>query len=177
MATRRQKKERAKDFIRDLVPSVPPVGPFRIPGRVLKAAENLAIALVESDPLNIISSDDAIRRLVNDDSIVLTPNDVKLINDPTLQMTNDNRIVRNRTRTARDVIRSSGQFSRANLLSRLPVDVSPTKKGRRKTSTNKKMSKALRLANEKFRKKNGQLRKGATQAQIMRYAHKLLKKM
>jgi len=35
----------------------------------------------------------------------------------------------------------------------------------------------LRLANERFRKKNGSLRKGATQTQIMKYAHRLLRKM
>jgi hypothetical protein len=39
------------------------------------------------------------------------------------------------------------------------------------------MSKALRQANDKFRKKNGQLRKGATQADIMRFAHKLVRRM
>lgn len=39
------------------------------------------------------------------------------------------------------------------------------------------MSKALRLANERFRTAKGKLRKGATQTQIMKYAHRLLKKM
>lgn len=112
----------------------------------------------------------ALMDVTNDDSIELSADDVKMINDPMTRLMSNGDIVR---KTGRDVIRSSGQFSRGNLL--LGIDVSP--RTRKKTSTDKKMSKALRLANEKFRKKNGSLRKGATQAQIMRYAHKLLKRM
>ena len=40
-----------------------------------------------------------------------------------------------------------------------------------------KMAKALKQANAKFRKKNGDLRAGATQAKLMSYAHKLRRKM
>lgn len=76
--------------------------------------------------------------------------------------------------TGRDVIRRSNQFRRDLIL---PSYALPTKRTRKKTKTDKNMSKALRMANERFRKKNGQLRKGATQAKIMKYAHKLLKKM
>lgn len=76
--------------------------------------------------------------------------------------------------TGRDVIRRSRQFDRQNLLPRFSA---PVKRTRRKTKTDKNMSKALRLANERFRKKNGSLRKGATQSKIMKYAHRLLKKM
>ena len=112
----------------------------------------------------------ALMDVTNDDSIQLSADDVKMINDPMTRLMSNGDIVR---KTGRDVIRSSGQFSRGNLL--MGIDVSP--RTRKKTSTDKKMSKALRLANERFRKKNGKLRKGATQAQIMRYAHKLLKKM
>lgn len=76
--------------------------------------------------------------------------------------------------TGRDVIRSSGQFRRDLIL----PDLTPKpKRTRKKTGTDKMMSKALRQANEKYRKSNGQLRKGATQAQIMRYAHKLVRRM
>ena len=76
--------------------------------------------------------------------------------------------------TGRDVIRRSGQFSRSNLLGRITPDV---KRTRKKTKTDRNMSKALRMSNERFRTKSGRLRKGATQSQIMRYAHKLLKRM
>lgn len=76
--------------------------------------------------------------------------------------------------TGRDVIRRSNQFRRDLILPDLPAR---TKRTRKKTKTDKNMSKALRQANEKFRTAKGKLRKGATQAQIMKYAHKLLKKM
>lgn len=174
MATKRQKKDKAKQRVRDIVPSIPPVGPFALPGRLLKGAENLAVALIEADPLDLITSDQALMTIANDDNVVLSDDMVKMINDPEMRLMSNGDIVR---KTGRDIIRQSGQFSRSNLVSRLPTGVSPVRKSRKKTSTDKKMSKALRLANEKFRKKNGQLRKGATQAQIMRYAHKLLKRM
>ena len=74
----------------------------------------------------------------------------------------------------RDFIRSSGQFRRDLILPRIDAE---TKRTRKKTKTDKNMSKALRLANERFRTKKGKLRKGATQAQIMKFAHKLLKRM
>lgn len=76
--------------------------------------------------------------------------------------------------TGRDVIRQSGQFRRDMILPRI---VEKPKRTRKRTGTDKMMSKALRQANDKFRKKNGQLRKGATQADIMRFAHKLVRRM
>ncbi len=76
--------------------------------------------------------------------------------------------------TGRDVIRRTRQFDRQNLLPRFSA---PVKRTRKKTKTDKNMSKALRLANERFRKKYGSLRKGASQTKIMKYAHKLLRKM
>ena len=76
--------------------------------------------------------------------------------------------------TGRDVISRSGQFRRDMIL---PQIQGKPKRTRKKTGTDKMMSKALRQANEKYRKKNGELRKGATQSQIMRYAHKLVRKM
>ena len=76
--------------------------------------------------------------------------------------------------TGRDVIRRSGQFRRDLILPRTTTE---TKRTRKKTKTDKNMSKALRMSNERFRTKSGKLRKGATQAKIMKYAHKLLKKM
>ncbi len=77
-------------------------------------------------------------------------------------------------KTGRQVIRESRQFDRQNLLPRFSA---PVKRSRKKTKTDKNMSKALRLANERFRKKNGSLRKGASQTKIMKYAHRLLRKM
>jgi hypothetical protein len=117
---------------------------------------------------------DAMLVLVNDDDITLSSEEVDVVNDKSLRMMPDGEVVSRRTPSGRDIIRRSGQFSRANILPDLPAS---TKRSRKKTKTDKNMSKALRLANEKFRTAKGKLRKGASQAQIMKYAHKLLKKM
>ena len=45
----------------------------------------------------------------------------------------------------------------------------------KKRRKNKRLSKALAMANEKMRKSNGQLRKGKTQADVMSHAHRLMK--
>ena len=50
----------------------------------------------------------------------------------------------------------------------------PKKRKRRK---NPKLARAVRQANEQLRTKSGKLRKGKTQADIMRLAHRLMKKM
>ena len=74
----------------------------------------------------------------------------------------------------REVIRRSGQFSRQNLLPRFQNN---TKRTRKKSKTDKNMSKALAQANSELRTKNGKLRKGKTQADVMRRAHRIRKKM
>lgn len=51
------------------------------------------------------------------------------------------------------------------------------KKTRKKTKTDRNQSKALRMANEKLRNKNGTLKKGKTQSDVMSMAHKLRRKM
>jgi len=117
---------------------------------------------------------DAMLVLVNDDDISLSSEEVAVVNDKSLRMMPNGEVVTRRPPSGRDVIRRSGQFSRANILPDLPT--SP-KKSRKKTKTDKNMSKALRLANDKFRTAKGKLRKGASQAQIMKYAHKLLRRM
>jgi hypothetical protein len=50
----------------------------------------------------------------------------------------------------------------------------PKKRKRRK---NPKLARAVREANQRLRTKSGKLRKGKTQADVMRLAHRLLKKM
>ena len=50
----------------------------------------------------------------------------------------------------------------------------PQKRKRRK---NPKLARAVREANQRLRTKSGELRKGKTQADVMRLAHRLLKKM
>lgn len=124
------------------------------------------------------SQEQAIRRVVNDPDIVIDPSLLEIINNPLMKMDKDMVVRTNSTgmrrpMTGRSMIRSSGQF--ANLA--LGVDVSKPKRSRKKTKTDKKMSKALREANARLRTKKGLLRKGKTQADVMRLAHRLRKKM
>lgn len=50
-------------------------------------------------------------------------------------------------------------------------------KSRRKRRKNPKLKAALKEANRRLRTKSGKLRKGKTQADVMRLAHRLMKKM
>ena len=197
MATRAEKKRKASRLIRDAVPAIPfPVRRLPTPLRIVPTAQALAQLLVETDPLGIITDDPVpvpgeISRLqkLQEQPMELSPASVKkIINDSDIKMNGSNTIETEEGEmnirmivepvdpplSGLDVIRRSGQFDRQNLLPRLQES---SKRSRKKTNTDKNMSKALRLANEKFRTKSGKLRKGATQAQIMRYAHKLRRRM
>ena len=93
-----------------------------------------------------------------------------LINDPTLRVTSRGRISARRP-SGRDVIRSSGQFAMQGF------DL-PKKKPRKKNKKHcSNLSQCLRQANSELRTNRGALRKGKTQADIMRRAQRLLKKM
>ena len=113
----------------------------------------------------------AVREVINNDDIVLTPAQVKVINDPLMKMDRNGtvrKVARVRTKpSGRQVIRGSGQFTNLGI---------PLKRTRKKTKMDKTMSKCLKMANKKFRKKNGQLRKGKTMRDVMRHAHRLCKK-
>ena len=102
---------------------------------------------------------------------------VEAINNPLVNVTSDGKISSRRPRrtmrapSGRDVIRRSGQFTMQGF------DL-PVKKPRKKNKKHcKNLSSCLRQANAELRKKNGQLRKGKTQADIMRRAQRLLRKM
>jgi hypothetical protein len=93
-----------------------------------------------------------------------------LINDPQTRVTSGGRISSRRP-SGRDIIRRSGQFTMQGF------DL-PIKKPRKKNKKHcKNLSSCLRQANAELRKKNGQLRKGKTQADVMRRAQRLLRKM
>ena len=53
----------------------------------------------------------------------------------------------------------------------------PKKRSRSAKAADKKLSKAFKEANSRLRLKNGALRKGRTQADVAKLAHKLRKKM
>jgi hypothetical protein len=63
------------------------------------------------------------------------------------------------------------------LLNVLPSLVEKKKRSRSARTSDKKLSKAFKMANSKLRKKNGELKKGKTQADLARMAQKLRKKM
>lgn len=124
------------------------------------------------------AQEEALRRVVNDPDITVDPTLLEIINNPLMEMGKDmvvrtRRLGQNRPMTGRQAIRSSGQFS--NLA--LGVNLKPEKRKRKKSKTDKLMSKALEEANKKLRTQKGKLRKGKTQADIMRLAHRLRKKM
>lgn len=113
----------------------------------------------------------AIREVINNDAIVLTPAQVKVVNDPSMKMDRNGTVRKISSAAAkpsgRQVIRGSGQFMNRGI---------PLKRTRKKTKMDKTMSKCLKMANKKFRKANGQLRKGKTMRDVMRYAHRLCRK-
>jgi hypothetical protein len=101
----------------------------------------------------------------------LTVDDLReMVNNSNVRVTSGGRISSRRP-SGRDVIRRSGQFSRANILP-------PIKKPRKKNKKHcKNLSQCLRQANAELRTKKGSLRKGKTQADVMRRAQRLLRKM
>lgn len=103
---------------------------------------------------------------------------IDILQDPDIQKELDNleRALQNEGSSlpGREVIRRSGQFDLQNLLPRFE---NTAKRTRTKTKTDKNMSKALAQANKQLRTKSGKLRKGKTQADVMRRAHRIRKKM
>jgi SLT domain-containing protein len=59
----------------------------------------------------------------------------------------------------------------------LPVTKPKRKRSRKERASDKKMSRALEQANQELRKINGDLRKGITQADVMRRAHRIRKRL
>lgn len=127
------------------------------------------------------AQEEALRRVVNDPDIFVDDTLANVINDPSMMMDKDMTVRRVKTDSRRPMtgkqrIRSSGQFS--NLVLGVNLNEARSKKRtRKKSKTDKLMSKALAEANKRYRKKNGMLRKGRTQADVMRLAHRLRKKM
>ena len=122
--------------------------------------------------------------LERENAIIRLQNELlmEVINDPNVQMTPDGELQTVRAGTlapkrrtsrpsGRQVIRRSGQFSRANIL---PPLSKPRKKNKKHC---KNLSECFKEANSKLRNKNGQLKKGKTQADVARMAQKLLRKI
>ena len=69
------------------------------------------------------------------------------------------------------------EAAKAGVTSQAPAVAAPTKRRRKSTKSDRILSKSLKIVNQKARLKNGKLRKGYTQARIMKEAHKLARKM
>ena len=113
----------------------------------------------------------ALREVVNNTNIKIDKELQSAINDDRMVMDQRGKIRRMDSgvrETGRSRIRGSSQFRRDLIL--------PRKRTRKKTKMDRTMSKCLKMANKKFRKKNGQLRKGKTMRDVMRHAHRLCKK-
>ena len=72
---------------------------------------------------------------------------------------------------------SSEKESEGSSLSDRMMDSKPKRRSRKARGADKKLSMAFKEANARYRKKDGSLRSGRTQADIARLAHKLRKKM
>ena len=72
---------------------------------------------------------------------------------------------------------SSERESEGATLSAIEDTPKPRRRSRSARTADKILSKAFKQANARYRKKDGSLRAGRTQADIARLAHKLRKKM
>ena len=114
--------------------------------------------------------DEIMKAIINDPNMIMDDNGViGRIDRPT--KTTATRRARAVQISGREQIRRSGQFSRANILPPLPK---PRKKNKKHC---KNLSQCFRQANAKLSLKNGKLRKGKTQSDVAKMAHRLLKKM
>ena len=77
------------------------------------------------------------------------------------------------------IITSERESEGASLAQREDSITSPKRRrtSRKESQSRKMLSKALKKANAQLRNKNGSLRKGKTQADVMRLAQRLKKKM
>lgn len=148
---------------------------------VEEAAKAGAKILIEIDPLNRLADSQGqraaglARSITSDEVAVPIAELAEMINNPEIEMNGKGDIVRRTkkaTKTGREVIRRSGQFRRDLIL----PDLKP-KRTRKKNGRDKKLSAAFKEANKRLRTKSGKLRKGKTQGDIARLAHRLVKKM
>ena len=122
----------------------------------------------ETRPLDRPVRSDPVMEVINDPTITMTKAQKDAINNTRKVMNSNGRIVK--APTGRQTIRASDQFRSTG------IPLPPGKRTRKKTKMDKTMSKCLKQANKRMRKKNGQLRKGKTMADVMRLAHRLCKK-
>ncbi len=112
---------------------------------------------------------DRMAAVVNDPEISVDQEMMKAINDPDMVMTSNGELARITRRP------TSGSPFAAQFRPDLILPRGDVRKKRRKK--NPKLARAFKEANARYRTKSGKLRKGRTQADIARLAHRLMKKM
>ena len=173
---RKPTKEEAKAKLATL--PTPPGFLGKLPGipglatKVVRAGTGLAELLIDVDPLNRtaerpqtiqkdvkpVDRNEVVRRMVNDTGIKIDQPMMDVINDDNIMMAETGELMMR--------------------LSPVPESNASMKgiRKRKKTKTDRVMSSCLKEANKRLRTKSGKLRKGKTQADVMRLAHRLCKK-
>ena len=137
-------------------------------------------AMRRADEMQRREEEESMRRMadvVNDPAIVVDPEMVKAINDPEMVMMPTGEVARvvSRNRVPSRSGLGTGAFADQFGVLRGFTLPQPTKKKRRRKK-NPQLAAAFREANRRYRTKSGKLRKGRTQADIARLAHRILKR-
>ena len=112
----------------------------------------------------------ALEIITNDDSTILEPRIVEMINDPEIRMTRNGEMTR---RTGRQMIRGSGQFSRQNLIPNLPT---PRKRRKAKNTAYRRAYKAaFKRLKPSNMTKAGKWKKGGFK-RVVQASHKAARK-
>lgn len=117
---------------------------------------------------------DALRTIVNDDSIEISLEERKLINNPEMKMMENGEMVKRNRSRSRTGSPFSAQFS--VLRGQLPKVKKMVRKKARK-ELDKLQAQAFREANRLLRTKSGKLRKGVTQSDVAKKAQRILRRL
>ena len=114
---------------------------------------------------------EALRMVINDDAITISPEERKIINDPNQKMMANGELVKMNNRKNRTAF--ANQFRLDKILPRAKQKV--RKKARKELD--RLQAEAFREANKLLRTKTGKLRKGVTQSDVAKRAQKILKRL
>lgn len=114
---------------------------------------------------------EALRMVINDDAITISPEERKIINDPNQKMMANGDLVRMNNKRNRSAF--ANQFRLDKILPKAKKKV--RKKARKELD--RLQAEAFREANKLLRTKTGKLRKGITQSDVAKRAQKILKRL
>lgn len=112
---------------------------------------------------------DALRRIINDDSITISNEERKIINDPNQRMMENGEVVRRRQ------TRTGSAFANQFRFDKIVPKIKKKAKSKARKELDKLQSQAFEEANRLLRTKTGKLRKGVTQSDIAKKAQRILK--